>query len=601
MILKISLYISLSLFGIGLLYRISSWYRLKIGPRAHDMSTFTRIASSFKGTIAAVLSPKILTLLKTLFLEVILQKKIMREDLVRWIMHMLIYSGFMLLLLMHALQAVITSKLFPDYNSTLNPYMFLRDLFGMMVIAGLIIAVYRRFIAKVPRLATGAMDVYLIAAVGVIILTGIFLEGAKITSYARYREMVTDYGAAENAAESKALESYWVEHFHVVSPDKSLAFDGATLKLGKEVSGRTCVSCHSDPRWAFSGFTVAAAIRPVASGMDAAGVPHLLFYLHYFACLFALGYLPFSKSFHIIATPISLLANSVMREGASHPANVATRQVMELDACTHCGTCSLRCSALAAFGISGNSAILPSEKLQSIRALARGKRMSDCQLALLREGVYLCTNCDRCTVACPSGINLRELWFQVREELIQRGDPMPIVLSPLSHFRGLKQGTLGAEYTRPLDEARVRLTSGIGRIKKGGAVPVSIIDKEFASALALPEDSGTYSYCFKCSTCTTSCPVVTNYDNPMETLGLLPHQIIHSVALGLKDMAVGSRMLWDCLTCYKCEENCPQGVRIVEVLYRLKNLAIITNRRSFQCSDTSGDKREEIKKYTIQV
>jgi heterodisulfide reductase subunit C len=568
MIYSLGLYISLAIFAIGLSYKVLSWFRLRIGAASKDISAIKRFTAAVKGTLAVVFSLKIVTLMKVFFLDVILQRRIIRTDFLRWLMHTFIYAGFILLLLMHALQAVITSKLFPDYNSTLNPYMFLRDLF---------------------------------AAVGVIILTGIFLEGAKITSYARYREMVTDYGAAENAAESKALESYWVEHFRVVSPDKSLAFDGATLKLGKEVSGRTCVSCHSDPRWAFSGFTVAAAIRPVASGMDSAGVPHLLFYLHYFACLFALGYLPFSKSFHIIATPISLLANSVMREGASHPANVATRQVMELDACTHCGTCSLRCSALAAFGISGNSAILPSEKLQSIRALARGKRMSDCQLALLREGVYLCTNCDRCTVACPSGINLRELWFQVREELIQRGDPMPIVLSPLSHFRGLKQGTLGAEYTRPLDEARVRLTSGIGRIKKGGAVPVSIIDKEFASALALPEDSGTYSYCFKCSTCTTSCPVVTNYDNPMETLGLLPHQIIHSVALGLKDMAVGSRMLWDCLTCYKCEENCPQGVRIVEVLYRLKNLAIITNRRSFQCSDTSGDKREEIKKYTIQV
>jgi heterodisulfide reductase subunit C/nitrate reductase gamma subunit len=575
MILKISLYISLSLFGIGLLYRISSWYRLKIGPRAHDMSTFTRIASSFKGTIAAVLSPKILTLLKTLFLEVILQKKIMREDLVRWIMHMLIYSGFMLLLLMHALQAVITSKLFPDYNSTLNPYMFLRDLFGMMVIAGLIIAVYRRFIAKVPRLATGAMDVYLIAAVGVIILTGIFLEGAKITSYARYREMVTDYGAAENAAESKALESYWVEHFHVVSPDKSLAFDGATLKLGKEVSGRTCVSCHSDPRWAFSGFTVAAAIRPVASGMDAAGVPHLLFYLHYFACLFALGYLPFSKSFHIIATPISLLANSVMREGASHPANVATRQVMELDACTHCGTCSLRCSALAAASGRKNPDVLPSEKMSHLKSWINGKRLSARGLAALMEGIYICTSCDRCTVVCPAGINLRELWFQAREELIQRGNPTPAVLSPLSHHRGLLKDRLADQhYARPLQEAVDALTSAMRDIRsRGSALSGADMDLNFMNEAGLSTEASTYSSCFACSTCSSSCPIVQSYEKPMEHLGLLPHQIIHSTVLGLKELALGSNMLWDCLTCYKCQESCPQKVRITEIFYRLKNIA----------------------------
>jgi heterodisulfide reductase subunit C len=78
----------------------------------------------------------------------------------------------------------------------------------------------------------------------------------------------------------------------------------------------------------------------------------------------------------------------------------------------------------------------------------------------------------------------------------------------------------------------------------------------------------------------------------METLGLLPHQIIHSVALGLKGLAVGSRMLWDCLTCYKCEENCPQGVRIVEVLYRLKNLAVAGNLKSYRYNDKREDSKQ---------
>jgi len=33
-------------------------------------------------------------------------------------------------------------------------------------------------------------------------------------------------------------------------------------------------------------------------------------------------------------------------------------------------------------------------------------------------------------------------------------------------------------------------------------------------------------------------------------------------------------MLWDCVTCYQCQEQCPQGVKVTEVLYELKNLAI---------------------------
>jgi heterodisulfide reductase subunit C len=33
-------------------------------------------------------------------------------------------------------------------------------------------------------------------------------------------------------------------------------------------------------------------------------------------------------------------------------------------------------------------------------------------------------------------------------------------------------------------------------------------------------------------------------------------------------------MLWDCVTCYQCQEHCPQGVKVTDVLYELKNLAI---------------------------
>ncbi len=70
------------------------------------------------------------------------------------------------------------------------------------------------------------------------------------------------------------------------------------------------------------------------------------------------------------------------------------------------------------------------------------------------------------------------------------------------------------------------------------------------------------------------CPVVGNYENPEKVLDLLPHQIMRSVGLGLKDLALGSRMLWDCLTCYQCQEHCPQEVHVTDVLYELKNQAI---------------------------
>ena len=83
-----------------------------------------------------------------------------------------------------------------------------------------------------------------------------------------------------------------------------------------------------------------------------------------------------------------------------------------------------------------------------------------------------------------------------------------------------------------------------------------------------------FSFCFGCETCTTVCPVVDSYDNPREELGLLPHQIMNSCGLGLKDLALGSNMLWDCLTCYQCQEQCPQGVCVTDIIYELKNRAV---------------------------
>jgi heterodisulfide reductase subunit C len=52
-----------------------------------------------------------------------------------------------------------------------------------------------------------------------------------------------------------------------------------------------------------------------------------------------------------------------------------------------------------------------------------------------------------------------------------------------------------------------------------------------------------------------------------------------SLGLGLTEMAAGAGMIWDCLTCYKCQENCPQQVEVCDVLYRLKNTAVASVER----------------------
>jgi heterodisulfide reductase subunit C/nitrate reductase gamma subunit len=573
MAFNVLLYISLAIFILGLIYKISTWFSLKIGISAKDITTSERVFAAAKGILGAIFSSKILVLMKVFILDVLLQRRILKENLLRWLMHMLIYGGFMLLLLMHALDEVITVSLFSEYYSTLNPFLFLRDLFGVMVIAGLGIAVYRRFVLKVPRLKTNTMDHYAIIILAVIMISGVLLEGIKITSHTEFQNMVENWSGLVDEKEIRALESYWIRDFGVVSPNTEGPFDQEALAQGREIHEMNCADCHSSPKWAFTGYALAKILNPIALALDRAESSNFLWYIHILACFFGLAYLPFSKMFHIIASPISLLVNAVMEKDKSDPANIATRQAMELDACMHCGTCSLRCSVVMAFEALGNEYILPSEKMPFLRTLAAGKELSRKELRAIQEGVHLCTNCDRCTVVCPAGINLKELWLNVREDLVQRRYPEPLVLSPFSFVRGLnREKPAPDEYSTPLETAR-QAVAGEFDLLMDQARSLSLKDGK-TGGLGQRSEDNTFAYCFGCQNCTTICPVVGNYDNPEKALGLLPHQIMCCLGLGLIDMASGPRMLWDCVTCYQCQEHCPQNVRVTDLLYQLKNLAV---------------------------
>jgi len=570
------LYSSLSVFCVGLVYKVSTWFTRSIGIRGQNCSPFQRVGAFLNGILGVLLSKKIFILAKGLLLDVLLQRRIYREDFLRWLMHMLIFCGFMLLLFMHALGQIVTARLFSNYYPTANPFLFLRSLFGLMVLAGAGIAVFRRFVLKVPRLKTDGPDRYAIFIVAAVILSGILFEGLKITSYSEFNHMAVDYGDLSGKwagdKDQQALESYWVKNFGLVSPHVKGPVDQAVLAKGQEINEMSCADCHASPKWAFAGYGVSRVIAPFALRLNRAGAVNFLWYIHILFCFIGLAYLPFSKMFHVLATPVSLLANAVMDSETAHPANVMTRQVMELDACTHCGTCSLRCSALMAFEAIGNEYILPSEKMTVLKRMAAGNTLSRKELRALLEGIYLCTNCDRCTVTCPSGINLRELWFNARERLIQEHRTGPMILSQLSFARGLgREQVFGKSYPKPLEEARGSLSVNFD-VLMNQEKPLSFPPAEAEGNQ--PIHANTYSYCFGCQNCTTVCPVVENYEDPQEALELLPHQIMWCLGSGLIEAASSSAMVWNCLTCYQCQEHCPQKVKVTDLLYELKNWAL---------------------------
>ena len=593
------LYSALIIFLFGLCYKISRWFTLKFGEVGQNFSALERGASAAKGIFRILFGPKIFLVLKALLLDVLLQSRVFKEDLLRWLAHMLIFYGFVLLLLMHALESQITEVLFTDYYATVNPFFFLRDLFGAMVLTGVGMATFRRFISKPRRLRTGPRDHYAILILAVIMFSGIGLLGLKITSHGEFMIMVEDYAGLDDEEEIQALEAVWVNDFGVVSPNLQPPFDEDLLSAGREVHESSCLDCHAAAQWAFTGYAAGKIFKPIAVWLDQVGGVTILWYIHFIACFAGLAYLPFSKMFHIICTPLSLIANQVMEPGHSAPANILTRQIMELDACTHCGSCSLNCSAGMIYEAIGNENILPSEKIACLKKMVAGSRLDPGQVKAIAEGVYLCTNCDRCTVGCPSGIRLKELWYTVREELIASAPPLPSVLTPFSFARSLVvQPMLKAhDYDLPLARA-ARAVAGAyeGLPAAEDAIPLAA---PTAPAGGPVLQDNTFTQCFSCQSCTSVCPVVGNYDRPEEKLGLLPHQIMCCLGLGLTGMAGGARMIWDCLTCYQCQENCPQQVAVCDLLYGLKNFAAQSKVNTVQGSEEKpsvvGGQRLEVR------
>lgn len=556
MFYDILFYASMLIFVIGIIYRCYTWFTWKVGDIAHQQRGIDRLASAARGLFSTIFSIRLFYMIQEFFINILFQWKLLRQNYVRWAMHMLIFAGFLLLFFLHAIDNTYSHPWISGYLSTLNPYLFLRNLGAVMVIAGLALAVYRRLRIPKMRAFSSRMDWYAITILAIIIISGVLLEASKIVSYNTFEDMVQTYADPsmvieeyENDAQLEALMLYWQENYGVVFPD-TLEADPEKLEAGGALNDDfACSSCHSRPSSGFASYLTAKAISPAANAMTAAGAETVFWYIHVLASFIGLAYLPFSKFFHIFSTPARLLASTrTNRPEKPQPANIATRRAMELDACMHCTNCTLRCSVGPVFETLSNDSILPSEKIGDLRNMVINKKIATEELLRISEGAYICTSCRRCTDVCPAGINLQDLWFAIREELARRGYPEPYVQARIKALKDEDKTT-----DRPL-------------------IPQPPKGREMKAGLQLSAQGDTFSACYNCVTCTNVCPVVACYENPARRLGFLPHQIMHALGLGMRDEILSSQMLWDCVTCYACQEACPQNVRVTDILYELRNV-----------------------------
>lgn len=73
--------------------------------------------------------------------------------------------------------------------------------------------------------------------------------------------------------------------------------------------------------------------------------------------------------------------------------------------------------------------------------------------------------------------------------------------------------------------------------------------------------------CIQCGTCSASCP--TSY-----AMDYTPREIIAAFRAGLLERVLRSNTIWLCASCYSCTVRCPSGIKLTDIMYELKRLAI---------------------------
>jgi nitrate reductase gamma subunit len=227
-------------------------------------------------------------------------RRLYRTDLRRWAVHILVFGSWLALGILSTLTGVVVEFLplfgmSPEAAASLPiiGHLFhadvwwvalLNELLGLTVLAGMILVIYRRYIQKDPQLRTMPAD-----NVAIVLLTLIALGGFPAEIF----RLLADYTTAAG----------------VFAPDPTMLSPSKLPPVLYGVWG---------PQWAFVGYVSALLLGLLRLSPDVWAVLHnVFFWLHFIIVTALLYYLPFSRLFHAIASPIVVAYNS-LSEQESH-------------------------------------------------------------------------------------------------------------------------------------------------------------------------------------------------------------------------------------------------------------------------------------------
>jgi len=243
---------------LGTFYNMLIWMEGMVSNVESDAPRSRKLVVSTKRFLKAIFSKEFCEHLKVFLLDSILLRKLWRTSKVRWFLHSTILIGFIGILVLDIITTIALESLHLDSFIDPNGWgkLWVRDfgfdLFGLMMLIGLLGAVMRRFVFRPKQLVTGQEDIVAVLLLLIIVVGGFVQEG-----------------------------------------------------LGM----RICFPSHSSPQlYSFVGAAFAAILPQVSMETYAQ-----LWLLHAVVSLALIAYIPFSKLFHLLAAPLANQVDAIIR------------------------------------------------------------------------------------------------------------------------------------------------------------------------------------------------------------------------------------------------------------------------------------------------
>jgi nitrate reductase gamma subunit len=291
----------LGLFAVELVFILSVWLKARVPGLPADASRWRKLGSAIGFSIRLVLSRRIWSLLKALVIDGMVHRRLYHTDRRRWAVHISVFGSWLVLgifstvtgfvveilplLGMSPAEAASLPLIGPLYHADVWWVALVNELLGLVVLGGMLLVIYRRYVQKDPQLRTMPADTIIIG-----LLTLIAISGFPTETFRLLADYTTPAGT--------------------FAPSPTMLPPNKFPPVLYDVWG---------PQWGFAGYLSAWVLGLLKLGPEVWEVLHnVFFWSHFVIVALLLFYLPFSRFFHVIMSPVIVAYNTMRAQEAGH-------------------------------------------------------------------------------------------------------------------------------------------------------------------------------------------------------------------------------------------------------------------------------------------